>query len=147
MRAPQFARFFSFFFFFFFFLPTEDASRVDTPDERSDPDGRLSLSRSRPIRTRRAPFLSRSPARSRPVSLFSYPHSSSRQTLPPASASAAAAAAAAAVVVVVVVVVTLFQPTLMDRLHTLIADFFGRKASSGQWFNRCRGGGSRQTFI
>lgn len=46
-----------------------------------------------------------------------------------------------------IVVVTLFQPTLMDRLHTLIADFFGRKTSSGQRFNRCRGGGSRQTFI
>lgn len=45
------------------------------------------------------------------------------------------------------VVVTLFQPALMDRLHTLIADFFGRKTSSGQRFNRCRGGGSRQTFI
>lgn len=45
------------------------------------------------------------------------------------------------------VIVTLFQPTLMDRLHTLIADFFGRKTSSGQRFNRCRGGGSRQTFI
>lgn len=45
------------------------------------------------------------------------------------------------------VVVTLFQLALMDRLHTLIADFFGRKTSSGQRFNRCRGGGSRQTFI
>lgn len=45
------------------------------------------------------------------------------------------------------VVVTLFQPALMDRLHTLIADFFGRKTNSGQRFNRCRGGGSRQTFI
>lgn len=45
------------------------------------------------------------------------------------------------------VVVTLFQPALMDRLHTLIADFFGRKTSSGQRFNRCRSGGSRQTFI